>query len=45
MIAMTSPTHCGALYEQHVARAFEFAECMSKSKYDPMYTYERFKGK
>ena len=35
----------GALYDQHVARAFEFAKCMSKSKYDPMYDVDRFKGK
>lgn len=35
----------GAIYDQHVARAIEFAKCMNPRKYDPMYDYNRFKGK
>lgn len=31
-------------YSQHV-RAFEFAKCMSPRRYDPLYDYNRFRGK
>lgn len=34
-----------SIYDQHVARAFEFAKCMSPRRYDPMYDYNRFHGK
>jgi hypothetical protein len=31
--------------DRQVASAFEFAKCMSARRYDPMYDYNRFKGK
>lgn len=34
-----------ATYGEHAARALEFAKCMSQSRYDPMYDYNRLKGK
>lgn len=32
-------------YGPHAAKAFEFAKCLSPRKYDPLYDYNRFKGK
>ena len=31
--------------DRYTGGAFNFAKCMSPSRYDPMYDYNRFKGK